>query len=109
MGKDLNDLLAIDPTTNIVREVVAYNKPPPRRKANGGCMGSCWVLFAGYDDSFFDDFFYIDLSSETKRKHSTEVLDKEGKVMVGCETSTIYVNSFALEQCLSDITKEICL
>lgn len=60
---DESDLFLISPQSLYAQKLEAVHKQSKRRKANGGMVGSCFVLFGGFNNHYFDDFFYIDLSS----------------------------------------------
>lgn len=64
---DLDDLFSIDPNTGEVKMIKAEASPKARRRHSGGFIGSCLVLFGGFDGNYYNDHFYINLYSNTKK------------------------------------------
>lgn len=58
---DLNDLVSIDLATMTSKSIETLNAPNARRRHGGGMVGSSLVLFGGFDGSYYDDLFYINL------------------------------------------------
>lgn len=59
--EDLNELVAIDIKSGNVRDIKTGKNPQARRRHAGGFIGSCLVVFGGFDGNYKDDFFYINL------------------------------------------------
>lgn len=75
--EDLNDLLKIDPKTGEVSRLETSSKPQARRRHSGGFIGSCMVIFGGFDGSYFSDLIYINLISLDQQKKEDEVKQSE--------------------------------
>ena len=58
--------MAIHLETNQVRQVRTAQDPQARRRHGGGFIGSSLVLFGGFDGSYFDDLFYVNLYQTRK-------------------------------------------
>ena len=69
-AEDLNDLIAIDIHTGNLRNIEVENAPKARRRHSGGFMGSCLILYGGFDGNYYDDLFYINVF---KSKHAKSI------------------------------------
>ena len=66
-SEDLQDLFSLDPRTGEVKVIEAEASPKARRRHSGGFIGSCLVLFGGFDGNYFNDYFYINLHSNIEK------------------------------------------
>ena len=57
----MNDLTAISLADHTISKMQTSREPEARRRHSGGFIGSSLVLFGGFDGSYFDDLFYINL------------------------------------------------
>lgn len=64
-SSDLNDVLVIDVKTNSLKGLkIAGNSnenPKPRRRHCAAFVGSCMVIFGGFNGEYFNDLYYINV------------------------------------------------
>lgn len=60
-NEDLNDLISIDLNNMHVKTIQTLHAPNARRRHGGGVIGSSLVQFGGFDGSYYDDLFYVNL------------------------------------------------
>jgi hypothetical protein len=99
-----------------VTQITANLQPKPRRRHSGGFIGSCLVLFGGFDGNYFNDHFYINLYKnkspqlETSYARRRECIDHDistdKKVRFGINTSPI-TKYFQTEEDLVDFLSDI--
>ena len=64
-SSDLNDVLVIDVQTNSLKGLKmggnAADYPKPRRRHCAGFVGSCMIIFGGFNGEYFNDLHYINV------------------------------------------------
>jgi hypothetical protein len=60
-NEDINNLYTINLENGWIREVQVDKEPRPRRRHGGGFIGSCLVIFSGFDGNYLEDFIYINV------------------------------------------------
>ena len=71
-SNDLNDILVIDVSNNTLKGLKMggnpIDHPKPRRRHCASFMGSCMIIFGGFNGDYFNDLHYInvfELSNKT--------------------------------------------
>lgn len=64
-SSDLNDVLVIDVKTNSLKGLKmgggSSDQPKPRRRHCAGFVGSCMIVFGGFNGEYFNDLLYINV------------------------------------------------
>jgi hypothetical protein len=75
-SSDLNDVLVIDAKTNTMKGLRMgggiVDQPKPRRRHCASFVGSCMIIFGGFNGEYFNDLHYInvfELSSKPEFSH----------------------------------------
>jgi hypothetical protein len=69
-SSDLNDILVIDIEKETMKSLkIGLEAPKPRRRHSACFVGSCMIIFGGFNGEYFNDLFYIN-TFELKSKLS---------------------------------------
>ena len=75
-SSDLNDVLVIDVTNNTMKGLrIGGNSgdyPKPRRRHCASFVGSCMMIFGGFNGEYFNDLYYINVFELTAKPASSE-------------------------------------
>jgi len=70
-SSDLNDVLVIDVTNNTMKGLRMGGNPgdypKPRRRHCASFVGSCMVIFGGFNGEYFNDLYYINVFELTAK------------------------------------------
>jgi N-acetylneuraminic acid mutarotase len=65
---DLNDILVLDPNREQVTTLKVHGDVPKARRRHSACfLGSCMLIFGGFNGEYFNDLHYINTPSSKKR------------------------------------------
>jgi len=65
---DLNDILVLDPNREQVTTLKVHGDVPKARRRHSACfLGSCMLIFGGFNGEYFNDLYYINIPSSKKR------------------------------------------
>ena len=61
-SSDLNDLLILDIDKNEIKAVKTSIEVPKARRRHSSCfVGSCMVIFGGFNGEYYNDLYYINV------------------------------------------------
>lgn len=61
-SNDLNDLLVFDPTKNALKTLKTSIELPKARRRHSACfVGSCMIIFGGFNGEYYNDLYYINV------------------------------------------------
>lgn len=67
---DLNDILVLDPSKDQITTLKVQGELPKARRRHSACfLGSCMLIFGGFNGEYFNDLNYIKIN-QTKKKLS---------------------------------------
>jgi hypothetical protein len=95
-SNDLNDLLAIDLSSGVIRNVKgALDAPIPRRRHCAAFMGSSLLVFGGFNGEYFNDLHYITLQDSRNWVSRSQIVNKISQLVdnPNFSDSTIKLNS----------------
>jgi N-acetylneuraminic acid mutarotase len=65
---DLNDILIIDPSKDLVTLLnVSGEVPKPRRRHSSCFLGNSMLIFGGFNGEYFNDLYYISVKFTIKK------------------------------------------
>jgi hypothetical protein len=83
-SSDLNDVLVIDVENNSLKGLkiggLIADHPKPRRRHCAGFVGSCMIIFGGFNGEYFNDLHYINVL-ELKNKPELAPEDRLSKLV----------------------------
>lgn len=78
-SNDLNDILVFDPHNNSLKPLKIGNSsneiPKARRRHCAGFVGSCMIIFGGFNGEYFNDLYYINVFELVNRIDNTLSLE----------------------------------
>ncbi len=79
-SNDLNDLIMIDISKNIMKSLkITQEIPKARRRHSAVFLGSCMIIFGGFNGDYFNDMHYINLL-ELKRNLTSTIEEREKQI-----------------------------
>jgi hypothetical protein len=68
-SNDLNDLLALDTSTNKLKvlKVSPETIPKPRRRSTLSLIGSCLLMFGGFNLEYYNDLYYLNIAESQQK------------------------------------------
>lgn len=61
-SNDLNDLLVLDIERNTIKALkIAAELPKARRRHSACFIGSCMIIFGGFNGEYYNDLYYINV------------------------------------------------
>jgi N-acetylneuraminic acid mutarotase len=74
-SNDLNDIQVFDPQNNTLKVLKLGNTsneaPKARRRHCAGFVGSCLIIFGGFNGEYFNDLYYINVFELVNKIDST--------------------------------------
>lgn len=77
-SNDLNDLLVLDIERNTIKALkIAAELPKARRRHSACFIGSCMIIFGGFNGEYYNDLYYINVFQlKSKLQLPTSILGK---------------------------------
>ena len=68
-SNDLNDLLVFDPSKDHLKvfKVIPDTQPKPRRRPSTCFIGSCLLMFGGFNQEYYNDLHFINVGGAVNR------------------------------------------
>lgn len=105
-SNDLNDLLVLDLEKNEIKALKIAQEPPKARRRHSACfIGSCMLIFGGFNGEYYNDLYYINVFElKTRLQVPSSPRDHNCSKMVNnksfsdCQVTTIEGEQFHLHK-----------